>query len=427
MSDHPPEPALGRPQPEQSSVQQQIDRLFLSQTIELAQRGVFSVTANPRVGCLIVRDGRVIGRGAHLRAGDAHAEVRALQDARDDVRGATLYVSLEPCAIVGRTPACAQTLVAAGIGRVVCAATDPHPDVSGQGIAILRAAGVEVQLIELPDARWLNYGHARLMGRGWPYVRLKIAQSLDGRTAMANGESKWITSAQARRDVQYWRARSGAIVTGVGTVLLDDPALSVRDPVFEVQVRPGQKVLRQPLRVVLDSNLRTPTTAQICADGGPTLLVHGQPAARAGLPVAVQQGYPSQVEIASYPDLSADVSAVAPADTGRVHLESVLRELGRRGCTEVLVEAGAGLVGSFLEAQLWDELLIYVAPKFLGSQARAMANIQLNHMDQAIEAKIVSTDMVGGDIRTRLIPPWADLAEIDVEPVGYPNELRRAK
>ena len=218
------------------SVTEQIDALFLRQAIKLAEAGMFSVTANPRVGCIIVRDGAVLGRGAHLRAGDAHAEALAIDDAGGDVRGATVYVSLEPCAIVGRTPACASTLIEMGVARVVCPAEDPHPQVAGRGFAMLVEAGVEVVQRAMPAARRLNYAHERLMRRGWPYVRIKVAQSLDGRTAMADGTSKWITSADARADVQYWRARSGAIITGIGTLLADDPVLcGFRGPKLQIK------------------------------------------------------------------------------------------------------------------------------------------------------------------------------------------------
>ena len=401
-----------------------IDKLFLARAIELAEAGVFSVTANPRVGCLIVRDGEILGRGAHLRAGEAHAEAQALADAKQAVRGATVYVSLEPCSIVGRTAACAHALVNAGVARVVCAATDPHPDVSGRGLQVLADAGIEVVIVEMPAARRLNYGRDRLLRRGWPYVRVKVAQSLDGRTAMRNGESKWITSAQARRDVQYWRARSGAIVTGIGTVLADDPALTVRDPLFAVAVSATESVTRQPLRVVLDSRLRTPTTAQVCRDGGATLLVHAQSPGATGLPAHPDAGFAASVEIWASADNSR--APAAGADYDRCDIANVLRKLGERGCSEVLIEAGAGLVGSFLKAQLWDELLVYTAPKFLGASARASADINLAHMSEAIEAKIVSTDLIGGDVRTRLIPKAADSAEVDIEPLGYPDELRRA-
>jgi len=409
--------------PAGESLVSKIDALFLARAIELAEAGVFSVTANPRVGCIIVRDGEILGRGAHLRAGDAHAEAQALADAKQSVSGATVYVSLEPCSIVGRTPACARALVEAGVARVVCAAIDPHPDVAGAGLKLLADAGIEVAVIEMPSARQLNYGRDRLMRRGWPYVRVKVAQSLDGRTAMRSGESKWITSAQARRDVQYWRARSGAIVTGIGTVLADDPALTVRDPLFAVRVSPTEAVTRQPLRVVLDSRLRTSTTAQVCTDGGATLLVHAGASSAASLPAHPDAGFAECVEIwASGADSR---TPAAGGDYDRCDLLSVLRKLGERGCSEVLIEAGAGLVGSVLKSELWDELLVYTAPKFLGASARASAEINLAHMSEAIEAKIVSTDLIGGDVRTRLIPTAVDSAEVDIEPLGYPDELKR--
>jgi diaminohydroxyphosphoribosylaminopyrimidine deaminase/5-amino-6-(5-phosphoribosylamino)uracil reductase len=355
------------------------DRLYLQATVELAARGMNSTTPNPRVGCLIVQSGIVVGRGWHIRAGAGHAEVNALNDAGPEVaRGATAYVSLEPCAFQGRTPACSRTLIDAGITRVVAAMTDPHPKVAGQGFAQLEAAGVEVEVIELPEAHALNAGYISRISRGLPFVRIKMAMSLDGRTAMASGESQWITGAAARADVQAWRARSCAIVTGSETVLADDPAMNVR---AESATEAGE--IRQPLRVILDSRLRIPASAKILQPPGKALIVHtsGRPAADATEHLQLEE-----------------------KEANRVDLESLLRELAGRDCNEVLIEAGPTLTGAVIAAGLWDELLLYVAPRLLGSDARPLAYLPLERMVDAIGATIVDRVMVGEDVRLRLQP-----------------------
>jgi len=384
------------------------DRLLLLRSVELAALGMCSVTANPRVGCLLFNHGQVIGRGYHQRAGDAHAEVNALRDARTHhnsaIEGATAYVSLEPCSHAGRTPACTGALVEAGISRVVVAMLDPHPKVAGEGIRLLRAANIEVDVIELDAAEQLNYGHRKRMLTQRPYVRIKVAQSLDGRTAMASGESKWITGEAARRDVQYWRARSGAVITGAGTVVADNPSLTVRDQAFAAVID-GQTVLRQPLRVVLDSKGRAPVESSIFADGEPTLWVYGPNSDSA-------QKHASSA--------ACEILSVA-GDALRPDLDAVLAELAQRGCNEVLVEAGGELVGEFLRRDIWDELVVYSAPKLLGSDARATATLRLTSMSQAIEAKIAGVDRVGSDVRTRLVRPDRNLATFDTAPLGVPN------
>jgi diaminohydroxyphosphoribosylaminopyrimidine deaminase/5-amino-6-(5-phosphoribosylamino)uracil reductase len=353
------------------------DHLYLEAAIELARRGEYSVAANPRVGCVIVRDGEVLGRGWHVRAGEGHAEVNALRDAGDrDVTGATVYVSLEPCAFEGRTPACSQTLIKAGIGRVVAAMTDPHPKVAGQGFAELRNAGVHVDILELTQARALNPGYLSRMTLGRPWVRLKVAVSADGRTAMANGESQWITGPQARADVQHWRARSCAVITGAGTVLADDPQLNVRDRACAVEDK-----IRQPLRIVLDSKLRTPADARVYSGEGSALVVYADATAQP----------------------RAGVEHLRCGD-GRVDLGQLLSQLAQRQINEVLVEAGPGLLGSFLSAGLWDELLVYQAAKLLGSDARPMAELSINHMTDAVGATIRDCQRFGDDLRLCLVP-----------------------
>ena len=350
--------------------------MYLRAAVELAAEGLYSCTPNPRVGCLIVRDGRVIGRGAHIRAGEGHAEINALADARRDVAGATVYISLEPCAFHGRTPPCSEALIAANVRRVVVAMTDPHEQVSGAGLAQLRQAGIDTERRELPEAQDLNAGYVSRIQRKRPFVRIKIAASLDGRTAMASGESRWITGPEARADVQYWRARSCAIITGSGTVLTDDPQLTVRDRKFAVQ---GE--IRQPLRVVTDTGLRIPADAALLKTDGPVLLAH-----RADIEPAI-----------------AGVEHMA-FGKGPVDLNGLLGELAARGCNEVLVEAGPTLVGAFLAAGLWDELLLYVAPKLLGSDARPLAQLPLIAMNEAVGATIHDFVQVGDDLRLRLLP-----------------------
>ncbi len=353
------------------------DLLFLRGAVALAENGRCIAPPNPSVGCLIVQKGVVVGRGWTHRTGEGHAEVNALADAGDAARGATAYVSLEPCAYHGRTPPCSQALIKAGVARVVAAMTDPHPQVAGQGFEDLRQAGVDVELIELPEAAEAVAGFVSRIVRKRPFVRLKVAASVDGRTAMASGESKWVTGAAARADVQAWRARSCAIITGAETVLVDDPALTVRDKAYSVQ---GS--IRQPLRVVLDSNLRVPETAKLFSEPGDTLVVH-----TAGTPSSKKARH-----------------LLLPAPDDRVDLTALLTNLAERPCNELLIEAGPTLIGAFLKAGLWDELLLYIAPKLLGSDARPLADLPIARMLEAIEAKIAHRDAVGDDLRLRLVP-----------------------
>ena len=355
------------------------DIAWLERAITLAARGLNTTSPNPRVGCVIVRDGKLLGEGWHQWAGQGHAEVNAIAAAGGEVRGATVYVSLEPCNFAGRTPACSERLIAEGVARVVVAEVDPHPRVSGQGLASLRAAGIETEVIELPQARALNPGFRCRFEHARPFIRIKIAASLDGRTAMANGESKWITGPQARADVQTLRARSCAILTGVGTVLADDPALTVREPAFAVDGR-----LRQPLIVVVDSRLRTPPSAAVFRSGGGVLLAT---AARASIP---------GVDARYVHDLAAE--------DGRIDLAALMTHLGSLEQNEVLVEAGATLTGSLLRAGLWDEIVLYQAPRILGSDARPLGDLNFRSLSESISAKIVDHVRVGDDLRLTLHP-----------------------
>ncbi len=334
--------------------------MFMFTAIDLAENGRNTTSPNPCVGCLYVRDGEVIGQGWHQWAGQGHAEVRALEDAGGDVRGATAYVSLEPCAFEGRTPACAQLLIDHGVARVVIGAIDPHPRVSGQGVAMLRSAGIDVTVLDLEAAAALNPGFNARVSRGTPWVRLKVAASMDGRTAMASGESRWITGEAARADVQALRARSCAILTGVGTVLADDPSLTVRDARFAVDGR-----LRQPRIVVADSHGRTPSTANIHRSEGGV-----------------------QIERAAGGD--------------GVDLNALLVRLAADGVNELLVEAGPKLIGACIEAQCWDEMVLYLAPKFLGASARPLADFGITRMAQAFGARITAVEMVGDDLKILL-------------------------
>lgn len=353
------------------------DLLYLHSCVELAARGMYSCTPNPRVGCIIVREGEVVGRGWHIRAGEGHAEVNAIADAEASVAGATVYVSLEPCAFHGRTPPCTEALIQAGVARVVAAMTDPHPKVAGRGFAALQHAGIAVDVVELTQAQTLNAGYVKRLQTSRPLVRLKTAISLDGRSAMASGESQWITGTAARADVQAWRARSCAILSGSGTLLADDAKLTVRDDRFAVEGH-----IRQPLRVITDSQLQLTASAAVFSGPGQTLLVH--------VPGAVPR-------VAGVEHLAIGTPG------GKVDLAALLDELGARGCNEVLVEAGAGLLGALLEADLWDELLVYLAPKLLGSDARPLAKLPLFSMSQAVHAKIADCVQVGDDLRIRLI------------------------
>jgi diaminohydroxyphosphoribosylaminopyrimidine deaminase/5-amino-6-(5-phosphoribosylamino)uracil reductase len=360
------------------------DVLFLDAAIELARNGLYSTTPNPRVGCVLTRDGTVIGRGWHRRAGGPHAEAAALADAKarfanQSLEGATCFVSLEPCSHHGRTPPCADALIAAGVERVVMASHDPNPHVAGQGIQRMRSAGIRVDMIERPAALELNKGFFRRFTMQRPWVRVKVAASLDGRAATASGESQWITGVDARADGQYWRARSCAIVTGVGTVLADDPQLTVREPQYAVDGN-----LRQPLRVIVDSTLRTPASAKLFQTPGPVLLV-ALPGAD-GAQVSKNAG----VEVLTH-------------DGPRIDIAALLTQLAARGINEVLVEAGPRLTGEVFRLGLWDEALVYVAPKLLGRDARPFADLSVDGLSDAITGRIADVRQVGEDIRVRIL------------------------
>lgn len=331
------------------------DMHYMVRALELARKGMWSCAPNPMVGCVIVsNDGCVVGEGWHERAGEAHAEVHALAMAGSRARGATAYVTLEPCSHFGRTPPCADALVAAGISEVVVAMTDPNPAVSGQGCRRLAEAGVRVTTGMLAaESEALNPGFLRRMRTGLPYLRSKLAMSLDGRTALADGYSQWITSEQSRADVQRWRARSQAILTGIGTVLADDPLLTVRIPDY---TQP------QPLRVILDSQLRMPATAAMLAATGSVLVVT----------VTDHADRKSALS-----DRGAEVVQVAADSHGRPDLLAVMKLLAERGCNEIWCEAGAALNGALLQSGLVNEWLFYMAPHILGDEALPLFRLPL--------------------------------------------------
>lgn len=349
------------------------DSRWMAQALKLAERGLNSTSPNPRVGCVIVRDGRLAGAGWHKKAGEPHAEVYALREAGDAAHGATAYVTLEPCSHYGRTPPCADALIAAGVARVVVAMQDPNPQVAGRGIARLIEAGIEVECGLMASAAYqLNAGFCARMTRGLPQVRSKVGMSLDGRTALSNGVSQWITGADARLDVQHWRARSCAVLTGINTILADDAQLNVR----EIDVE------RQPQRVVLDSHLRMPLDARILQGG-----------------VLIYAALRNDHKIERLQQAGAEV-VLLPDANGQVDLTAVMRDLASRGCNEILVEAGAVLNGALLRAELVDEMLLYISPQLLGSSARGIAALgELTALDQRVDLTWQDVRQVGRDLR----------------------------
>ena len=363
-----------------------VDTIHMSAAIKLAQRGLYSTDPNPRVGCVIAKDETVIAEGWHVRAGEGHAEVNALKQAGEKAKAATAYVTLEPCSHFGRTPPCAQALVDAGVARVVVAMTDPNPQVAGKGLQLLKDAGIQVEsgLLE-QQAEALNLGYLKRMREGRPWVRCKLAMSLDGRTAMASGESQWITSAAAREDVHRLRARSSAILTGSGTVISDNPSLTARCDEAEQRTE-------QPLRVIVDSELKVSPQSSVFRQQG-TVRIYTLADAPPNRRQALQ-------------DAGAEI-VMLPARNSRVDLTAVMHELAESQINEVMVEAGAGLAGALLQEQLIDEIIIYMAPKLMGDSARGLFQLPgVEKMAQSIALQIDDVRKVGVDWRFTIRPEY---------------------
>lgn len=352
---------------------------YLRRALELAARGLYGTDPNPRVGCVLVRQGQIVGEGWHERAGGPHAEVQALQAAGAAAAGATAYVTLEPCAHTGRTPPCTAALIAARVQRVVYAAADPNPLVNGAGAAALRAAGVQVRGdVLVAEAQGLNPGFFKRMHTGLPWVRVKLAASLDGRTALANGASRWITGDCARADVQRYRARSSVVLTGAGTIIADDPALDVRLPGAE----------RQPLRVVLDSRLRVSPEARVFA-----------PSATGDVSAMVFTATADAQLWTPFERRGVQLQS-CPSAPGGLALDAVLRRLGELQANEVWVEAGAQLAGAWLTAALVDELIVYLAPLLLGASARPLLILeQIEQLERAKRLHFIDCTRIGEDLR----------------------------
>ncbi|MFT5930550.1 MAG: diaminohydroxyphosphoribosylaminopyrimidine deaminase [Oceanospirillaceae bacterium] len=369
---------------------------FMALALEQASYGQLIARPNPAVGCVLVKDNQVVGAGFTQEAGGPHAEVMAIRAAGNLVAGATAYVTLEPCSHYGRTPPCSLGLIQAGVSRVVYGCQDPNPQVAGQGLAQLRAANVEViGPVMQEQCEMSNRGFFQRMATSKPYVINKMAMSLDGRTAMESGESQWITGPQARAQVHLLRAQSCAVITGIGSVLRDDPSMNVRGAELALAGVPGATVerIKQPLRVVLDSHLRMQATAKLLHQHGPVLVV-----------TCVTEAQRHRGLLSA----GAEVVVGVADEQGKVDLAAVLVMLGQRQCNQVLVEAGAGLSGAFLQAGLTDHLVVFMAPKLLGCKAKALFNLPLDTMAQAFDLDIKEISQVGRDWRIDATPKGPD-------------------
>lgn len=366
------------------------DQYYMTRALRLAERGLWSTAPNPRVGCVIVRDGKIVGEGWHQVAGEPHAEIHALQMAKDKTQGATCYVTLEPCCHHGRTPPCTDALIKAGISRVVVAMTDPNPLVSSKGIEQLLKSGIVVDTGVLSgEAEKLNPGFLSRMRHNRPYIRCKIAMSVDGKTAMASGESQWITSKESRTDVQAMRARSSAIMTGAGTILADNPQMTVREMELPSYLyRPP--VIKQPLRVIVDAYLSTPPTARMLSLPGQTLIFTA-----------------SDDEFLTKSLEKAGARVVfLPERERHIDLPAMCEKLATDyEVNELLVETGANLAGSMLRAQLIDEIVIYMAPVLLGHKARGLFHLpELETLSQRVRLNITEIRALGNDWRMTIHP-----------------------
>lgn len=368
----------------------QHDTEAMAKAVQLAQRGLCTTSPNPRVGCVLSKDGQVIADGWHQQTGDKHAEIEALTQAGEYAQGATAYVTLEPCSHHGKTPPCADALIEAGVTRVVAAMVDPNPKVAGSGLKKLHDAGIDVAwgLLE-EESKALNLGFIKRMLNQQPLVRLKMASSLDGRTAMASGESKWITGPAARADVQRWRAQSCAIIMGVDSVLKDDPSMTVRqaDWLGEQPELWKTQAIRQPLRVVLDSQLRIPLQAKLLQQPGSTLIA------------TTQHGIDTQADKLKQLKKQGHEIIISP-NTQHIHLPDLLHKLADRDINEALVETGPTLAGAFIQANLVDEMIFYIAPKLMGHAAKPLLQLPgLDHMSDCLQFKFKDIRQVGEDLR----------------------------
>ncbi len=364
------------------------DSRYMARAIELARRGRFTTSPNPNVGCVIVNNGQIVGEGWHQIAGGPHAEVVALKQAGEQAQGATCYVTLEPCSHFGRTPPCAQALIAAKVSKVIAAMVDPNPQVSGSGLQQLAAVGIETHagLLEA-DAQALNRGFIKRMTQKRAFVRCKMASSLDGKTALANGLSQWITSADARADVQQFRAQSCAIISGADTVLADNALLNVRrDDSPRLKTMVASEQVRQPVRVIIDTQNRLTPDLRLFSQHSPIILIRQHLEKSLQWPQFVEQIVVSQCD-------------------GKADLVEVVRILSERGFNHLWIEAGATLAGAFINQQLVDEVILYQAPKLMGDQSRSLLNLpELTTMSQVIDLTISDLRMVGRDIRITAEP-----------------------
>ncbi|CAM3852940.1 bifunctional diaminohydroxyphosphoribosylaminopyrimidine deaminase/5-amino-6-(5-phosphoribosylamino)uracil reductase RibD [Xenorhabdus thuongxuanensis] len=365
-----------------------LDEIYMSRALELAYQGRFTTSPNPNVGCVIVKDGQVIGEGFHARAGEPHAEVHALRMAGEKAKDATAYVTLEPCSHHGKTPPCADALIAAGLSRVVVAMQDPNPQVAGRGLYKLQQARIAVEHgLMMEQAESLNKGFLKRMRTGFPYLQLKLGASLDGRTALASGESKWITSPEARQDVQKLRAQCSAILSSSATVLADDPSLTVRwnELDTETQAIYPQELLRQPIRIITDSQNRVTPQHQVVQQPGECWLARTK---------QDQQKWPDNAE-----------QILLPAYGDGVDLVLLMMQLGKRQVNSVWAECGSALAGALLSLGLVDELILYIAPKILGNSARGLFDIpELQKLSDAPEFSLLDVQQIGPDVRLRLRP-----------------------
>ncbi len=368
----------------------ELDYMYMARAIKLAKKGWFTTSPNPRVGCVIVKGDQIVGEGFHKKAGEGHAEVNALKQAGELAKGATAYVTLEPCSHYGRTPPCAEALVNAGVKKVIAAMVDPNPKVSGNGLEILKNSGVETAHNLLADeAATLNPGFLHLMTNKKPLVRCKLAASLDGKIAMASGESKWITGSHARADVQILRAQSCAIISGADTVMTDDAKLNVR---YEQLINPSflENELRQPIRVIIDSKFRLTPDLALFSSTSPIILIRKR----------VQSLSTTQAKATQWPNHVEELEIDLKENTDTIDLSLLLAALAKRGMNDILLESGYRLAGAFIEQNLVDELILYQAPKLLGASAKSLVDLpSLTELSQTKHLNITSTTRVGNDLK----------------------------